>query len=312
MDKNAFVLSSFSVLVILVVFAIIYSFSSGERDNADSLSKLTNHAALSPAQSAIAIQSEQNHAIDIASNASESAFNRFDIDQVLNEVNIRLRQGQTDEALNELNALLEQFDNLSDEEQERVLISYATYFTRLYQFKDARFFYEAALELPGMKQSKRLAIIQLLARFAAREEDWNAFLAYNERYFEEGGEYNFMVTGSLINAYRRLGDLDAAGQSFKLQLETGIDPTFDGSEAQYHRMFGENQYLPLEMSDTASALELAQQLIDRFNRIENWKVLADIYERLGDQSNLDRVVTEAHALGFLNSDGDWLIAESVQ
>ena len=230
-----------------------------------------------------------------------------DIALVMGEVQVRLREYQTDEALNELNALLDEFDSLPDEEKGRVLIGYATYFTRLGQFEDAVFFYEAALELPGLRQDNRLAILQLLARFALGAEDWDKFLAYNDQYFTDGGDYNWIVTGQLLRAYQSIGDVDSQGRTLLLHLETGIDPTFDGSEAEYYERFGDFTSLPLTMSDSGAALELARALAEKFDGIENWKVLADVYASQSNESAFNQLMLEARERGFLDANDQWHI-----
>ncbi|NKB32446.1 MAG: hypothetical protein GKR91_05050 [Pseudomonadales bacterium] len=242
--------------------------------------------------------------------SAESDLADTKLKSILEEVNTLLSEYQTDEALNELNALLEEFEALSDEEKGGVLIAYASYFARLNKFDDAKFFYAATLELQNLDQANRLATIQVLARFALDEEDWDTFLAYNDQYFAEGGEYNWIVTGHLISAYRRLGNIDAAGQTLILQLETGINTQFDFSNDSYQRIYGETQQLPLMMSNAAEAVELALAMVSQFDRMENWKVLAEVYDIQNDQLNLERIMTTARDRGFINSNGDWLIQDS--
>ena len=108
-----------------------------------------------------------------------------------------------------------------------------------------------------------------------------------------------------MSAYQRLGDIDAAGEALLLHLETSINPQYDGSDEQYQRLYGNVQDLPLRMSDTATALQIAQGMVDQFDRAENWKVLSEVYETLDDQSNFNQVVETARDKGYLDIRGNW-------
>ena len=148
----------------------------------------------------------------------------------------------------------------------------------------------------------------MLARFALYEENWDAFFAYNDQYFAEGGEYRWFVTSQLVSAYQRLGNAEAAGDSLLLHLQTGIDPKFDNTDERYQRLYGETQYLPLMMSNPVSAMELAESMVEQFDRIENWKVLADLHEIQADDANFNRVMNAARDRGFLDSFGNWILS----
>ena len=227
-------------------------------------------------------------------------------ERILNEVRIRLDQGQTDEALNELNAMLEIFDSLTLDDKVKVLQGYSAYFSRLRQFEDAMFINESILELPGLRQDNRLAYLQLLARYASYLQDWDKFLEYNDRYFEEGGEYTWIVAGNLMRAYQRLDDLNAQGRSLLLHFETGPNPRYDGTEQEYYETFGDIHSLPLSMDDSSEALELAQALVDKFDGINNWRVLADVLASQGDEGAFQELMKAADDRGFINADGDWI------
>ena len=307
MSKQPLGVYGFVILTICLLAMYAYSQYEPPQNSAGSMStEVKNSDSLSSKTPELRLV-EAPHPISRTVGVNETGSVDREIDQVMSEVSMRLLEYQTDEALNELSALLEIFDELSDQEKARVLEGFATYFTRLRQFEDAIFFYEATLDLPELDADHRLVNLQMLARFALYEENWDAFLAYNDQYFEEGGEYRWFVTSQLVNAYQRLGNAEAAGDALLLHLQTGIDPKFDNSDEQYQRLYGETQYLPLIMSDPAAALELAQSMVAQFDRVENWKVLADFHQIQADDSNFSRVMNVAHNRGFLNDLGNWIL-----
>ena len=312
MNKKLLSLSAMGILTVSLLSLYVYSQCGLGRDSVFSMSAEIANSDTEYIQTSNASASGIRQPISTSLEVGSTELVRRGIDQAMTEVSLRLLEYQTDEALNELNALLEIFDELSDKEKARVLEGFAAYFTRKYQFEDAIFFYEATLALPNLDPDNRLVNLQMLARFALYEENWNAFLAYNDQYFAEGGEYKWFVTSQLVNAYQRLGNAEAAGDSLLLHLQTGIDPKFDNSDERYQRLYGETQYLPLMMSDPVSALELAQGMVTQFDRIENWKVLADLHQIQADKSNFNRIMDAARNRGFLDSSGDWLLSTNSQ
>lgn len=250
--------------------------------------------------------------IDVAAPAIAPALAPPQPDSLQQQIGIRLAGNPADETLNGLASQLDRYEELSETEKVNLLTAYATFFMRNSQYGDARFFYEQILHLPNLDQTNRHAILQMLARIAIAAEDWNGFLAYNDQYFSEGGLYNWIVTGNLLNAYQRLGNFDAAGQALLLHLETGLNPNFDVSDQQYQRYYETAQEIPLRVSNPEDALEIAQGMVNQFDRPENWKVLAEVYQRSGDQTNLNSVMDTARARGFVDSSDNWLMSDSSQ
>lgn len=226
-------------------------------------------------------------------------------ENIMEEVGVRLREYQTDEALNELNGLLHQYEELSASEKMELLTAYATFFLKKGQNADAIFFYEQILLLPDMVYENRLAVLQMLARISIAAEDWTAFLNYNDQYFAEGGGYNWIVTGHLMSAYFQLGNFDAVGQSLLIHFETGIHPEYDGSEEQYQRRYKKYENIPLQMS-SPQALDVAIGLAEQFDRPSNWETLAEIYALRNDSANYERVMEIGKRKGFVDGSGNWL------
>lgn len=236
---------------------------------------------------------------------ASSAITQSQIELVLDEISTRFDLDQSEEALNELNGLIGRYDSLTHSEKRDVLDAYARYFREHSLYGDAIFFYEEILKLPELKQPNRLAILQLLAILATNSEDWNGFLAYYDRYFDAGGEYNWVVTRSLANAYQRLEDFDAAGDSVLLHFDTGIHPEYDGSEEQYQRRYARYESIPLNMTNDTAALTLALAMVDQFDMPGNWRVLAELYQLRGDGLNYSNTMESAQEKGYVDNSGIW-------
>lgn len=307
MAKRNLAISSFLILATAIVLFTLDNSSEPGTIVAFSEDAQIIDAELSPHETSNSSgpRRRSRNAVPISIEVTESISSHRQIELVLKEIDNRLDDDQTEEALNELNGLLENYEYLSDAEKIDLLTAYATFFLKNSQNDNARFFYEQILSFPNLEHTNRLAVLQMLARIAMASEDWNGFLAYNDQYFDEGGGYNWVVTGHLLSAYQRLGDIDAAGEALLLHLETGINPQYDGSDEQYQRLYGNVQDLPLRMSDTATALQIAQGMVDQFDRAENWKVLSEVYETLDDQSNFNQVVETARDKGYLDIRGNW-------
>ena len=243
----------------------------------------------------------QNNAVPNVSQTNQSQLER-----ALTEIRSRPGNDQTDTALNELDALVAHYDNMSHEEKRALLTDYATHFLRNRQYEDARYFYEQVLQLPGLEHTNRLAVLQMLARIAMAAEDWQGFLAYNDQYFDVGGGYNWIVTGHLMRAFRQLENYDAAGEALLIHFDTGLFPQYDGSSEQYERLYGDIDSIPLSMSDRQSAVLVAERLVEQFDRPENWRILSEVYGAEGDTANYNQTIQTARAKGFVDDNGDWL------
>ncbi|MEX0738324.1 MAG: hypothetical protein WD071_03175 [Pseudohongiella sp.] len=224
----------------------------------------------------------------------------------LTEIRDRQILDQSDSALSDLDELIQRYDEMSHAEKRDLLTAYATHFLRNAQHDDARYFYEQILQLPGLEHTNRLAILQMLARIAMASEDWEGFMVYNDQYFESGGGYNWVVTGHLIRAFSQLENFDAAGEAFLLHFETGIHPEYDGSDVQYQRLYGNIDSIPLDMSDAANALLLAQKMTEQFDQPENWRVLAELYNMTGDVNNYEQTLASARTRDLIDSAGNWV------
>lgn len=239
--------------------------------------------------------------------SNDAQITQSQIQQALTEIDSRQENDQTDPVLNDLNTLVERYDEMSHEEKRSLLTDYATHFLRGGQYEDARYFYEQVLQLPGLEHTNRQAVLQMLARIAMAAEDWEGFLAYNDQYFDVGGGYNWIVTGHLMRAFRQLENHDAAGEALLIHFETGLFPQYDGSNEQYERLYADIDSIPLDMSDHQSAVLVAEKLAEQFDRPENWRVLSEVYSAAGDTANYNQTIQAARAKGFTDSAGNWLV-----
>ena len=296
--KNKY-LPAVPVIVFLVFLSAVFIVDKKETVQAPVTDSSGSETPSISTSAGAPLRSPKSNSSDKKYGISELEVNR--INEILEEVSIRNSEGQTEEAMNELQSLVDDYDNLSDQDKSRVLSAYARYFQKNGNLDEAILFYEAYLDLPGLKPSNRQATLQLLARFASRDEDWEAFLVYNDRFFAAGGEYNYLANDGLVRAYKGLGEYDSAGGAFIQYLDRGIDPVTVETDERYQRWVGINADLPLQMSDRTLALELARRLTQQYNREENWRVLAELYRQRGDQPGYESVIAEAQNLGFLTT-----------
>lgn len=249
-------------------------------------------------------------AIDADSHNTEIIdYDQRRFEEVLSEIRARLAANQLGEALNELDGLLVNYDALVDDDKISVLNEYASFFMKNRQFDDAKPFFEQILLLETDIRN-RLAYLQMLSGLAMNSEDWDGFLTDNDRYFDQGGIYNWVVTRNLLNAYQHLENYDAAGQTLLLHLETGINPQYDGSDEKFQQYYGDSHLLPLQQSDPLIAIQLAQRLVSQFDRVQNWKVLAEVYDSIGDEESFNRTMQAAREREYLDSEGNWNFASS--
>jgi len=158
----------------------------------------------------------------VGESGDNSELTQSQIESTLREIRQRQGQGQADSAMSDLGELMARYDKMTHTEKRDLLTAYATHFLRNAQYEDARYFYEQILQLPGLEQTNRLTVLQMLARIAMAAEDWEGFMAYNDQYFDAGGGYNWVVTGHMIRAFSQLENFDAAGEAFLLHFETGL------------------------------------------------------------------------------------------
>tara|TARA_R110002167_G_scaffold45324_4_gene136344 strand:- start:21350 stop:22258 length:909 start_codon:yes stop_codon:yes gene_type:complete len=247
------------------------------------------------------IEQEQTRALFNGPEVTQSQ-----IEEALEQIKDRVRVDQTESTLSELEELVGRYDEMSHAEKRDFLTSYATYFLKNSQYDDARYFYEQILQLPDLDYTNRLAILQMLARISMASEDWESFLVYNDQYFDEGGGYNWVVTGNLIRAFQQLGNFNAAGEALLLHFETGIHPEYDGSNEQYQRLYGRIDSIPLDMSDYENAIVVAEKMTEQFDRPQNWKVLSELYNANDDVTKFNQTIESARAKGFIDGSGNWI------
>ncbi|MDP3517008.1 MAG: hypothetical protein Q8S94_07560 [Pseudohongiella sp.] len=234
------------------------------------------------------------------------------IEEMLKHIANRSDEVQTESTIGELDDLVERYDEMSHAEKRDLLTSFATLFLRNSQYADARYLYEQILQLPDLDYTNRLAILQMLARISIASEDWEGFLVYNDQYFDEGGGYNWVVTGNLIRAFQQLENFDAAGEAVLLHIETGIHPEYDGSDAQYQRLYERIDSIPLDMSDRSNAVLVAEKMAELFDRPQNWRILSQLHTANNDTTNFNQVIESARAKGFVDSAGNWIDEKATQ
>lgn len=302
--KSSYIIGSTSLLVgaVLLISWLIFSSTPTPAPSDSAIAAIPDSSANQDlgAESGAPVRRQNNSAII----SSEITQNQIQL--ALDEISTRFELDQSEEALNELNGLLGRYDSMSHTEKRDLLDAYAKFFRQHSLNSDAIFFYEEILKLPDLKQSNRQALLQLLAIMAVGEEDWNGFLGYYDRYFEAGGEYNWVMTRSLTGAYQRLENYDAAGDSMLLHFQTGIHPRYDGSNEQYQRLYARYESIPLDMTNSETALALAHAMVEEFDMPGNWKVLAELHQSHDNTLGYSNTLATAQQKGYVDSSGNWL------
>jgi len=222
----------------------------------------------------------------------------------LKESLTRLRLGQNDEALNELTALLEDFENLNGGEQLSVVSGFANYFLSLREIETVIDLYDRALGLPGLDEEQLRDIYRTLGQLSLNQNNIESGIAYFDGYFANGGEINSLITLTLSRALYSQGQYsesaDYLAEHIKLLREEGYGP---GTERFPLR---DLRNVVLEMSDAEAAIQLGTILIDQFGTAHDYENLATLYSRLGQAANLERLHATAVEFGFLDEDGNWV------
>ena len=65
----------------------------------------------------------------------------------------------------------------------------------------------------------------------------------------------------------------------------------------------------LELNDSGTAIDLSQRLVSQFDAPEDYKNLAELYNRIGDINSLNELLFAARTKGFIDEEGTWIEAD---
>ncbi len=222
------------------------------------------------------------------------------IDNALAEVTTRLQSGQLEEALNELDALYADYENLNNEEQFSVMSGYANYFLAAGELEEVMRIYEESLNIADLPGETLLLIYRTLGQLSLRLQQFDKGIAHFDSYLEIGGELNSLITNSLANAYFALGNFASANQSLRSSIELlhaeGADFASPRITNRYENLFD----LPLRLESAQERIALGQLLVDEFDAARTYQNLAEIYRMAGDDTRADALLEEARTNGILD------------
>lgn len=222
----------------------------------------------------------------------------------LKESLTRLRLGQYDEALNELTALLEDFENLNEDEQLFVVSGFANYFLALREIETVIDLYDRALELPGLDEEQLRDIYRTLGQLSLCQNNIESGIAYFDGYFANGGEINSLISLTLSRALYSQGQYSEAANYLAEHIELLGEEGYGAGTERFPLRDLRN--VVLEMSDVEAAIQLGTILIEQFGTGHDYENLATLYGRLGQSANLERLHATAVEFGFLDEDGNWV------
>lgn len=228
----------------------------------------------------------------------------FAVSMPLKESLIRLRLGQSEEALNELNALLDNFENLESHEQLAVVVGFANYFLTQQELGIVIDLYDQALGIPGLNTEQLRVIYRTLGQLSLNQNRIDQGIVYFEGYFSNKGEMNSLISITLSRALYSQGQTAEAAdfleEHINLLQQEGFEP---GTERFPLR---ELRNLVLLMEDELSAIKLGNNLVDQFGTAQDYENLAALYRRLGQSTEWESLRATAIELGYIDENGNWI------
>jgi len=228
------------------------------------------------------------------------------VQRTLEESLGRLRLDQNKAALNELDTILTEYEELDAASQFAIIGGYINYLLSLGNIDTVVQLYERALIIPELENDSLIHIHRNLGQIAFSRGRIDEGVSRFEEYFAKGGEMSKVVSITLARALYNNQDYDRAARYLKEHLHflaqeaLAIDPT------RYELSYAKLQDVVLKMDNHQDAVQLSKVLIQQFNNIANWKNLAAIYQKLDDTANLEATIKGAIENDYIDSAGNWI------
>ncbi len=218
---------------------------------------------------------------------------------------VRLRLEQPDEALQELDPLLEDYEQLTDSEKFTLVNGYANFFLAEGQLQDVIELYRSALSLEEISPDETLLLYRTLGQLSMHSERYQDGIEYFDSYFSRGGQVDSAVSLTLARSHNNVGNIDQSFQyllrHFQLSITEGnqLRPEF------YNRTYSELEDVLVQTSQSELAVDLALEIVQIFDSPGSWRNLARIYLRHGQVDEYEQVLAEAQRKGLL-IDNQWV------
>ena len=220
----------------------------------------------------------------------------------------RLRMGQTEEALLELDPLLENYEELGSDEKFTLVNGYANYYLAQGDLATVVELYEAALEMQTLPSEERLLLNRTLGQLSLHLNRIDQGVAYFDDYFAEGGEIDSAVSLTLARTHGRVGDSAETIRYLGLHLQLISEEGRELDSAMYARSYSLFEEQLLHAEDQSMAILIAADLARTFDRAEPWKNLAELYALNGQTTSYNEVLQLAENRGYY-AEGKWLLEE---
>lgn len=224
---------------------------------------------------------------------------------------IRLRMNQAEEALLELDPLLENYDDLESDEKFTLINGYANYYLAQGDLTTVVELYEAALGFEALSVQDRLLLNRTLGQLSLHLNRIDRGVAYFDDYFALGGEIDSAVSLTLARTHNSVGDASETLYYLDRHLQLINEEGRDLNSALYARSYSQFEELLFLTEDQSMAIEIATNLARTFDRVEPWKNLAELYELNGQTANYNEVLDLAESRGYYAA-GEWRLEETLQ
>lgn len=227
------------------------------------------------------------------------------VELAVQESLVRLRLEQPDEALQELDPLLEDYEQLTDSEKFTLVNGYANFFLAEGQLQDVIELYRSALSLEEISPDETLLLYRTLGQLSMHSERYQDGIEYFDSYFSRGGQVDSAVSLTLARSHNNVGNIDQSFQyllrHFQLSITEGnqLRPEF------YNRTYSELEDVLVQTSQSELAVDLALEIVQIFDSPGSWRNLARIYLRHGQVDEYEQVLAEAQRKGLL-IDNQWV------
>lgn len=221
----------------------------------------------------------------------------------------RLRMGQTEEALLELDPLLENYEELDSDEKFTLVNGYANYYLALGDLATVVELYEAALDMQTLPSEERLLLNRTLGQLSLHLNRIDQGVAYFDDYFAEGGELDSAVSLTLARTHGRIGDNAETIRYLGLHLQLISEEGRELNSTMYERSYSQFEEQLLLAEDQSMAILIAADLARAFDRAEPWKNLAELYALNGQTTSYNELLQLAENRGYY-AGGEWLLEEN--
>lgn len=220
----------------------------------------------------------------------------------LNEIAARISEGQFEEGENELRALQQLIDVLSDAEKYAFLEFFIDYSqTHVFNPEVITAFDVLWSNLELDDRTKRLSTQRLASHYA---NSYEFVLAMNQFDIlsQLGVNFDAGLHRDVAYAQFGLGEYLAAVPNLikHIELQTGQGNSVDRRE---YSMLFESYY---RTGNPERAEQIGMLLLEHYNDIQDWKDMRQFYQTTGNAAGLKSLLSRARRSGLLNQNGEWL------